>query len=320
MQMMGLAPDQLPHALGHLYVYALPGMMMVPMQPQDADGHHAEADSAHPRREGMLAQREPATNYTVDFAEGGATAHAAARQPHPPDVRALPDRRAVPSGRQRAEAGCAESAPPPPMPPPPPLPESGGGALPHAAALSLASATERRARVHAETTAWDDAGVATAPWFVEPPPRGGAARRRIRCHRRRSRPCRAHGAPAGRKMQRPPLPGATPRSAFTPVLRRVVEEMADDDEDADPRVIAVTRLAVATAAREGAGGGGRRAPPARRGRCRQAGGGGRRRAEGGRRRVRARAAAVARGGRRRRRHGRRRRRGVQAALVVVVAA
>ena len=41
MQMMGLAPDQLPHALaGHPYVYALPpGMMMVPMQPQDADGH-----------------------------------------------------------------------------------------------------------------------------------------------------------------------------------------------------------------------------------------------------------------------------------------
>ena len=71
MQMMGLAPDQLPHALaGHPYVYALPpGMMMVPMQPQDADGHHAEAGmSGGPvRREGMRPNASRRANYTVDF-------------------------------------------------------------------------------------------------------------------------------------------------------------------------------------------------------------------------------------------------------------
>ena len=71
MQMMGLAPDQLPHALaGHPYVYAMPpGMMMVPMQPQDADGHHAVAGmgGGPVRREGMRPNASRRTNYTVDF-------------------------------------------------------------------------------------------------------------------------------------------------------------------------------------------------------------------------------------------------------------
>ena len=163
MQMMGLAPDQLPHALaGHPYVYALPpGMMMVPMQPQDADGgHHAEAGmgGGPVRREGMRPNASRRTNYTVDFKRkvvrdaltrplGNRIRPTCALYPHVEPCQLRKWIRAL-----EAEVRAESALPPPPMPPPPPLPVSSGGALPHAVQqLSHESVTERVARVHAET-------------------------------------------------------------------------------------------------------------------------------------------------------------------------
>ena len=296
MQMMGLAPDQLPHALaGHPYVYALPpGMMMVPMQPQDADGHHAEAGmgGGPVRREGMRPNASRRTNYTVDFKRkvvrdaltrplGNRIRPTCALYPHVEPCQLRKWIRAL-----EAEVRAESALPPPPMPPPPPLPVSSGGAppaaappaaapprsvpcsaplataasaaalgplcgaLPHAVQqLSHESVTERVARVHAETIAWDGLANMRASGSFEPPPPPVAPPGLP--HQMPPPPTqlavsRAMGAPGGQQMQRPPLPGCyRPESAFTPVLRpRVVEEMGDDDEDADPRAIAVTRLAV----------------------------------------------------------------------------
>ena len=319
MQMMGLAPDQLPHALaGHPYVYALPpGMMMVPMQPQDADGHHAEAGmgGGPVRREGMRPNASRRTNYTVDFKRkvvrdaltrplGNRIRPTCALYPHVEPCQLRKWIRAL-----EAEVRAESALPPPPMPPPPPLPVSSGGAppaaappaaapprsvpcsaplataasaaalgplcgaLPHAVQqLSHESVTERVARVHAETIAWDGLANMRASGSFEPPPPPVAPPGLP--HQMPPPPTQlavssAMGAPGGQQMQRPPLPGCyRPESAFTPVLRpRVVEEMEDDDEDADPRAIAVTRLAVVprrlrVRAQAAAAA---RAPPARRG-------------------------------------------------------
>ena len=143
MQMMGLAPDQLPHALaGHPYVYALPpGMMMVPMQPQDADGHHAEAGmgGGPVRREGMRPNASRRTNYTVDFKRkvvrdaltrplGNRIRPTCALYPHVEPCQLRKWIRAL-----EAEVRAESALPLPPMPPPPPLPVSAPAAAPPAA-------------------------------------------------------------------------------------------------------------------------------------------------------------------------------------------
>ena len=192
MQMMGLAPDQLPHALaGHPYVYALPpGMMMVPMQPQDADGgHHAEAGmgGGPVRREGMRPNASRRTNYTVDFKRkvvrdaltrplGNRIRPTCALYPHvepcqlrkwiralEAEVRAQPDVQMMLAALEGAPAAGHQGPRPPPPPIMPPLP-------------ALAIDAPPAGAVHL-TAKWQPSAVAFAA--VTPPTDGAEADPRL---------------------------------------------------------------------------------------------------------------------------------------------